>query len=295
MTFAITSTQYGGIAFALGACFLWGTSDFGASVLGKHTSARFASAAVYLVEVPILTLVYLFHRETAPVATNAWLFVIGCAGTLAYFAFIHGMSQGFISIVTPLAALISLILPAIVSVASGDKTTVLLWIGMAIVGCAIYLVTKPEIPEIEEDKAQHFIIVRTSIITGCIAGTCWGLYVIGLGHVDAPVISKLFFLQIAGFFYSLYWAAKHPEELRQLKKYLGILIIFALAYQLGQMCIPWSTDRTTLAVTNIVASLYPGVTVACAAIFLKERTGKVQNLGFLVAVIGLVLVTLGLG
>lgn len=202
MLLGLTTTQSIGISLALLSCVIFGVADFAAAHYGEKISPQLFIAAIYLIEIPALFILFLINPSTASASTNGLLFVCGCFGTLSYIALVYGLSHGRISIVTALSGLLALVVPSVVSVVIGEPSSLILWIGVVIVAFAIVCVTQVSEPEKHEDKQEHSRVIRYSIIAGTIAGLGFGVYLLGLAHIDSPLISHLLILQSPGFLFT---------------------------------------------------------------------------------------------
>jgi drug/metabolite transporter (DMT)-like permease len=287
------STQNIGLLFALTSCLLFGLGDFFAGQLGRKFSPEFSATSLYLVEIPIITAMLVVNPDFPPLPTILALMFFGSLSVIGYFTFIYGFAYGKISIVASLAGLLALILPAVVSVISGDATSSLVWAGLVIAGLSIVLISKESEPEHEHERESHKRSMKVSLIAGTLSGIGFGFAFVGLGHVEASVLPKLFFLTLPGVIVSLIYVAIKRPSAQLFVNNLKFLFPVAVIYVLAQIFFPLATDRTSLVVTNIIVNLYPGVTIVMARIVSHERTNTIQNIGFGVAVVGLVCVTLG--
>lgn len=293
MLLGLTTTQSIGFGLALISCVLFGVADFAAAHYGEKISPQLFIAAIYLIEMPALFVLFLLHTESASASTNGWLFFCGCFGTLSYIALVYGLSHGRISIVTALSGLLALVVPSVFSVIIGEPSSLILWIGVLIVAFAIVCVTQVNEPEKHEDHQEHTRVIKYSVIAGTIAGLGFGVYLLGLAHIESPIISHLLVLQSPGFIYALYIFGRDPKGLSVVKKYFFIFAGLALAYNVSQVFVPLAEQRSSLIVTNIIVNLYPGVTLAMAFFIKNEKISRTQIVGYLTAVAGIVFVCLG--
>lgn len=294
MLLATSSSVYLGLGAAFLAAILFGFGDFGASIYGKKITPIGFAGSTYLLEVPILFGLLALSGEFGSVSTNAALIAFGSLGTLAFFLLVIGLTKGHVSVVMALSGLFALIVPAITSIVIGESSSWLIWVGLFVTAIAIVCITQAREAEEHEDAVLHARGLRISIVLGAIAGICAGAYFTSLGHFEAPTLEKLCMLQVSGFIAAvIYFAIKRPKIFRT-KSFLYFLPLICLAYNVAQALIPFATDNVSIVVTNIIVNLYPGVTIGLAMIFTHEKTSRVQNVGLLVAVLGVVLVSIGL-
>ncbi len=283
-----------GLLFAFGSCVLFGVADFVVGEFGKKITPALILSVLYLIEIPVLFALLMVTRDFGSLGPNLVLLLFGTFSTAGYFVFIYGLTHGKTTIVAPLTALIALILPAVYSVFVGDSIGTLVLIGMFISAIAIVLITKDVEPELESEKFDQKKIVKYSIFTGTISGVGFGFGLTGLGAIDTPLIMKVFLIGLPGFVAGLFWVIRNKPSIKPLKKYFATFIVINCAYIFGQLFFPLATNRTSLVITNIIVNLSTGITVFLAWIIGKEKTSKYQKLGFILAIMAIITVTLGL-
>ena len=144
---------------ALAAAVLYGTADFlggvasrRASVFAVLATTVLAGAAVVIVvallgEVPGLSSL-LGHGLGAPTSVGGWgaagwAALSGICGAAGLAAFYAGFAAAPISVVAPVAALVSTVLPVGIAVAGGERPTSRMMAGGLICLVAIVLVSAP--------------------------------------------------------------------------------------------------------------------------------------------------------
>ena len=295
MLSAVSPGVYIGLGAALLAAILFGSGDYGAAILGKKMSPLMFTSSNYLIEIPVLFLLLLISGDHGKTSTNLSMFGLGTLGTIAFMILVFALTKGHVSVVMALAGLFAILVPAIVSIVIGENSSILVWAGFAAAAIAIVCITQARDAEDHEDAIAHAKGLKISIILGIIAGVLTGVYFASLGKIDSPIFAKLFYLQLSGFIIALvYFALKRPS-FESFRKYFVLMVLIALAYQFGQMLFPFATTKTSLVITTIIVNLYPGVTIMWAKIFSHEKTSRIQNAGFIVAAIGVVLVSIGAG
>lgn len=295
MQLAVSPGVYAGLVAAVISAILFGAGDWGAGELAKKTSPVLFTVSVYMIEIPALFVIFLASGEYGKMSTNISMFFIGILGSLAYFLLVFSLTKGHVSVVMALAGLLALVVPAVVSVVIGETSSVLVWVGVAIAAIAILCITQAREAESHEDAISHAKGLKISIVFGSIAGVCTGIYFASLSQFDSPIIAKLFFLQLPGLIFGVaYFIVKKPG-FAVLRKHFLIMLLIAIAYNAGQFLFPFSSDKTSLVVTNIIVNLYPGVTIGLAKLFSHEKTSRIQNIGFVIAGLGIVVVSIGAG
>ena len=123
------------------AAVLYGSADF----LGGAASRQSRALSVASVSVPVGALVMLAAAVVsggqAPTAGLGWAIAAGVFGAIGLMVFYAGLAAGPMSVVAPVSALVSTVLPVGVAVASGEHLGLLVYIGAAVCLMATVLVS----------------------------------------------------------------------------------------------------------------------------------------------------------
>jgi drug/metabolite transporter (DMT)-like permease len=278
-----------GLLLALGSSLCWGVADF----IGG-TQARLIpvlrviliSQGVGLTGVVILLLV---RGEAAPGYEHMLPAVgAGVAGTVALTAFYQALAIGTMSIVAPISAT-GVIVPVIVGIAGGEHPTALQLVGIAAATLGVVLASR------EDDTALHQRRVsRASIGLALVAALGFGTFFVGLrASARTDVLWSLFAARGAGFAALLGAAlALKPGGRVAGRSWLLLIAIGALDLTANGLY-ALATRHGLLSVVAVAASLYPLATVLLARIVLGERVRRVQEVGIVVALTGVVLISAG--
>lgn len=261
------------VLLALLAAVAYGLSDFVGGLAARRTAAwpvAFVGTAAALVGAVLLVLA----TDGAPTGVDlVWGGVSGI-GTGVGGAFLYkGLAAGRMGVVAPISAVGAALLPVGVAVLTGERPAAVVWLGIAAAVPGIWLVSRE--PGGEGDQAA-------GSLDGVLAGLGFGLLFAAMGQVPEE----------AGF---------APLAVAQA---VGLVCVAATASALGARWLPhdpsqsWgalagvlstaavvafllATQTGILAVASVVTSLYPAVTIALAAVVLRERIHLSQGLGLL--------------
>ena len=129
------------IVFALAAAVLYGSADFLGGAASRHSRAL----SVAVLSVPVGALVMLAAALAAggqaPTAGLGWAVASGGFGAVGLMVFYAGLAAGPMSVVAPVSALVSTVLPVGVAVASGEHLGVPVYAGAAVCLVATVLVS----------------------------------------------------------------------------------------------------------------------------------------------------------
>jgi drug/metabolite transporter (DMT)-like permease len=129
------------MAFALFAAALYGSADF----LGGLASRQARSASVLLLSAPagavVMISVALISGVPFQITGLGWALAGGAAGGAGLLVFYAGLAAGPMSVVAPVAALVSTLLPVGVALVDGERASPAVYAGALLCLAAIGLVS----------------------------------------------------------------------------------------------------------------------------------------------------------
>jgi drug/metabolite transporter (DMT)-like permease len=270
------------LALALGASLAWGVADFVGPLWGRTWGAiRVMLWAQVFGLLGIAVAVAI--RGEAPAHWGVFYAApAALSGTLGLYAYYRGMAVGAMTVIAPIAGA-SAVIPVIFGIATGDSPSAVQigGIAFAIVGVALAS------------------IVHSSGGAKLVAGA--GLAVlaaIGFGFYFPPMhaagkadfwYASLVFRATAMLVVASAWAVRR-SDLRLPRKALLVVAAVGLGDMLGNVLFAASAGRGLISLTSVLASLYPVVTVLLAARVLHERIARVQQLGIVLTLVGVILI-----
>jgi drug/metabolite transporter (DMT)-like permease len=300
---------------ALAAAMLYGTADF----LGGLASRRASVFAVLALTVPagaaVMLVVALLGQVPAlggllghgglgsPAAMGDWSAagwaaasgVCGAAGLIAFYA---GFASAPISVVAPVAALVSAVLPVGVAVASGERPARTVIAGGLICLVAIVMVSAQpaDHPPREPDDSGNRLPTPGRLRAlgyGAAAGAGFGLFFIFLKNAgQSGVLWPVAISRSAGTVVALALALATRTRPRLGRGGItGVALISGAIDAAANVCYILATRAGLFGLAVVITSLYPGITVLLARVLLRERMRWLQRAGLLLAAVGVVLVT----
>lgn len=280
------------ILLALAAAVLYGSGDFlgGAASRGAHVLSVLilsapAGAAVVLVAA-------VASGEPARAAGLAWGAAAGTVGVFGLMIFFAGLAKGPMSIIAPVAGLVSTIVPVGAALAGGERPGAPVYAGAVLCLVAIVLASSAGGRAV---LAPGQLGPARAVAYGVASGASFGLFFLlirnggqsgALWPVVAARIAELAVILIVA-------AVVRPPAVprgagsRLITAAIGSGVIDAAA----NICYVAATRAGMFGLAVVLTSLYPGVTVLLARIVLGERLRWVQRAGLGLAAIGILLVT----
>jgi drug/metabolite transporter (DMT)-like permease len=303
---------------ALAAAVLYGTADF----LGGVASRRASVFAVLAMTVPagaaVMVLVALLGQVPAlggllghggigaPASVGNWSAVgwaaasgvCGAAGLIAFYA---GFASAPISVVAPVAALASAVLPVGVAIAGGERPAATVIAGGLICLVAIVLVSAQPSDHVPGERGRdpggriRFVTSRRLLALGygAAAGVGFGLFFIFLKNAgQSGVLWPVAISRLAGTVVAFGLALATRTRLRPGRDGItAIALVSGAIDAAANVCYVLATRAGLFGLAVVITSLYPGMTVLLARVLLGERMRWVQRAGLLLAAVGVLLVT----
>ena len=294
---------------ALAAAVLYGTADF----LGGVASRRASVFAVLALTVPagavVMLLVALLGQVPAiggllghgglgsPASVGDWSAVgwaaaSGVCGAVGLVAFYAGFATAPISVVAPVAALVSAVLPVGVAIVGGERPAATVIAGGLICLVAVVLVSAQP----AEHSGRRRLVTPGRLRAlgyGAAAGAGFGLFFIflknaGQSGVLWPVAISRSAGTVLAFGIVLATRTRLPWGRGGIT---GIALISGAIDAAANVCYVLATRAGLFGLAVVITSLYPGMTVLLARVVLGERMRWLQRAGLLLAAVGVVLVT----
>jgi len=292
---------------ALAAAVLYGTADFLGGVASRRASAFAvlattvpAGAAVVLVvallgEAPGLGSL-LGHGLGSPTSIGGWgaagwAAVSGVCGAAGLIAFYAGFAAAPISVVAPVAALVSTVLPVGIAIAGGERLTAPMVAGGLICLVAIVGVS---MPAARRDGPDAGAARLRGLAYGAAAGAGFGLFFWCLKNAgQSGVLWPVAISRTAGTLVAIGIAvATRTRPWRRDGGGTGVVALVSGAVDAAaNVCYVLATRAGLFGLAVVITALYPGMTVLLARWVLGERMRWLQRLGLLLAAAGVVLLT----
>lgn len=273
---------------ALLASALWGTSDF----LGGTASRRLPVLSVLGVSQlsALLVLTPLALGLGALSTDRAYVLpavVAGLVGPAALVAFYRALATGTMGVVAPIAAL-GVVVPVGAGIASGERPSLLQVVGIVVAVAGVVLASGPELSRSGRGGLQPLVLAGLSSLG---FGTVFVLIAAGSeqGGVEAVVMVVLTMrlTTVAVLTLALLASARRRGiETGVRRSDLPVLITIGVFDVGANSAFALASQADLIAVTAVLASLYPVVTILLARQVHAERLARMQLLGVCAALAG---------
>jgi len=300
------------IVLALAAAIGYGGSDFAAGLATRSGSVVPVTLIVSVGSALIVAAALPFAAAPGPsAAALAWGFGAGLGGTLGAFALYLGFRYAAFSVAAPLSAVGSAGFSVLAGLLLGERPTDLALAGIALALPAIVAVSASAAAAsdtpVQEEAAQKEAAQEEAVqgeaatdrpaagvLLGLVAGACFALLFIGLDRAGSgsglwPVAAAT-----AGELAASLVAVLVTRSIRLPGTRPRLLAALAGATgSAGTILFFLATHKGFLAVTAVLTSLYPAMTILLARVLLGERLTALRLGGLVMAGACVALIALG--
>jgi drug/metabolite transporter (DMT)-like permease len=280
-----------GIVLGLCASLCWGTSDFlgglesrrhhqlGVMVSSAIVACALVGGVVAVSDGPPPQIKYLLEGAAG-----------GLSVTIALLAFYRALAIGVMSVVAPIAAS-GVIIPVVVGLVGGERPSVLRLAGTAVAIVGVLLVSR------HRDGATQAAAPGRSVALAVIAAAGFGGQLVALHDAArggplwgalASVVTCTVAVSIAAAV-----AAARGEPVRPIGSAVPGVLALGIAWGAATACYASATRHGQLSAVSVAASLYPAVTVLMARVALRERVRRIQEVGIVTALAGILMIAAG--
>ena len=293
-----------GTILALAAAVLYGTADFlgGAAARRARPLAVLAitapaGAAVTVVSAVVASAAGVGGHATAGLGGSAglagvaWGAAAGIAGAAGLLTFYTGFSVAPMSVVAPISALASALLPLGVAIAQGERLSPAVIAGGVICLAAVALVSLERKTEARSAAGR-----LRGLGYGLASGIMFGLFFLFFRSAGATgVLWPVAVARLAGTLIAIGACLAlrvRPAWSGTDRAALPMALASGVIDASANVCYVLATRSGLFGIAVVVTALYPGMTVLLARFVLGERMRWVQRIGLILAGLGLVLVTI---
>jgi len=279
------------ILAGLGGMFGWGISDFFGGLYSKKIGrfkTFFWSQLAGLVFVTLLLFVFAINLKI-PTMIAALLPVASFLYAAAYLLFYKGFEMGDVSIISATMNLWAVFTMLFAFIFLGQRLSTIQFLGVLMIIVGVALVSLKG-SDIKDQKIKLESGVKETILAAFLFGIFWNLSEIiseNIGWLSATLFVKigviLFLLLFSLLVKREVNLAKTTTKTKLMVVLIGILEAAAVA------SVNWGLTIGDGILVTPIASALSIVTITMAIIFLKEKISKLQGIGMVTAIAGIIL------
>jgi drug/metabolite transporter (DMT)-like permease len=285
-----TRDQEVGVAVVLALCsaVVYGASDFlggldsrKAPVFGVDALSQLAGLVALLALLPWL-------GGPVTLADLGWGAAAGILGSTGLVVFFRALAGGVMSVIAPVTAVTAAAVPVLAGLLLGNRIGVWAGVGIVLALVAVVLVSA-------EGGLASLRAARPANLTApLIAGTAFGSFFVLLDRTSADAgLTPLVAARLTSVVLVIVVALASGQRLRVPRVALPLVLVSGVGDMTANALFLLATQQEgQLAITGVLASLYPVSTVVLAQAVLRERLVPAQFAGLGAAVTAVVLITL---
>jgi drug/metabolite transporter (DMT)-like permease len=276
------------VLLALGCAVVYGASDFLGGLASRRTSVFGVVAFSQLAGlVALVALLPWLGGQVGP-ADLGWGAAAGVAGATGLVVFFRTLARGVMSVIAPVTAVTAAAVPVLVGLAGGDRIDAWAALGILLALAAVVLVSA------EGGLAALRTARPASVPPALLAGSMFGLFFVLLDRTsDDSGLTPLVTARLASVALAVGIALVGRQSMRASRPALPLVVASGLGDMSANALFLLATQQPgQLAITGVLASLYPVSTVVLAQVVLRERLAAAQVAGLGTAVAAVVLITL---
>ncbi|MEO0495475.1 MAG: DMT family transporter [Actinomycetota bacterium] len=274
------------VVLALLTAALFGTGDFLGGLSGKRMSVLRVLAISHTVGLVLITVAASVLAERFILEDLLWGALSGVAGFIGLALLYRGLARGPMGVVAPLTAITSASVPAAWGLlVNGESLAGTAWVGVVVALLAIGLASAT--------PSDGTPITGAAIVEALLAGVGFGLMFVGLDQtVDAsapwPVVGgRLMTVTAMAVFFGV---VRRESPLPPVRADIRLPALAGVVDTVSNAMFLYATLEGDLAIVAVLSSLYPIATVILARVVLGERLTRVQQGGFVAAMIATALI-----
>ena len=268
--------------FGLSSAITWGIGDFLGGLASRSTPTRMVVLLSQLAGVVgLMGLAWVFQDRGLSYTGMAWAALAGVSGMVGLFALYQAMAIGQMGIASPIASVLSTLIPVLYGALSQGFPGWLKMSGFGLTLVAIFFVTRTS-GKSSAAPAGFWLAV--------ISGLGFSGFFIAIAHVEGGTFLRLVVARSASvvvlFLLSLFTrqlAAPSP-------KILPMIALCGLMDASGNALFVLAEQAGRLDVATALSSLYPASTLLLAIVVLKERMNRWQAIGVMLMLVAIPLV-----
>ncbi|MFP4515444.1 MAG: EamA family transporter [Desulfovibrionales bacterium] len=271
------------VSYGMGAALSWGTGDFSGGIASKTSGALGVVLFSYMVGICMLLVFAIVQGSPIPDTRILGLGIAaGVTSVLGLTSLYRGLASGRMSIVAPVAAVVTAAVPVLFGMAVEGVPGNLKLAGFLAAFAAIWLLCAPdrEIPLRLKDLKLPLV-----------AGVSFGISFIFIDRAaEVSVLWPLIVAKGTGVLILLSVFTLRRMGTRPRKKDFPLIFLAGVLDSAGGIFFALAASTGRLDIAAVLSSMYPAGTVLLAWLVLKESLSSRRMTGILAALIALVLI-----
>jgi drug/metabolite transporter (DMT)-like permease len=276
------------VVLALSSAVVYGASDFLGGLASRRASVCGVVALSQLAGLVALFALLPWLGGPVTAADLGWGAGAGLLGATGLVVFFRALSRGVMSVIAPVTAVTAAAVPVLAGLLIGNRIGPWAGAGILLALLAVVLVSA------EGGLAQLRTARPATLTAPLIAGSAFGFFFVLLDRTSADAgLTPLVAARLASVALVVVVAFAGKQPLRVGRAALPLVLVSGVGDMTANALFLLATQQPgQLAITGVLASLYPVSTVVLAQAVLRERLVPAQVAGLGAAISAVVLITL---
>jgi drug/metabolite transporter (DMT)-like permease len=269
------------LALASSAC--WGTADFFAGLKARTIAAPAVVGVTQGCALVALSAVLLVRNTgLSPSFTGSgplWAMAAGVTGAAGLVCFYTALASGTMGVVAPISSLGALV-PVFLGLLTGEQPSATAWVGMAVAVTGAALASGPELTGAVPPRPVMLAVLAAMFFGAALYCLDRGARYALLETLWGMRLTSVALFLVAGLVVRSVGGTRARD--------LPALAVIGLGDVTANGLFAFSSSRGLVSVASVLGSLYPVATVFWARVLLGERLRRVQAVGVVLTLVGVV-------
>jgi len=265
------------ITASLISAIMMGAGDFFGGLATKKSPVAVVGLITQVLGLVIVLAIVLFSALPFAQTPFTYGLAAGVCGSIALMCLYKGLAIGKVSIVAPVSAVLSALIPVLVAVAFGHAFGSITWVGIICGLASVYFLSLPSEEEAKEKK-------ETGLTLAIAAGIALACFYMLLGSEETHGnIWTLFGERIAVVLVMLGTVLTRRIPIGKTIPGFKLMLIAGATDVIGNLAFLYSSNIGPLPMVALISSLYPATTMFLGWVILKESLNRRLIIGIICA------------
>ncbi len=273
------------LLLALVSALLYGVSDYCGGRAARSASTFVVALIGQSASTVLTAVVVLLLGDPFPGAADVgWSAAAGVASTIGITAFYFALANGAMTVVAPITAVVSAVVPVAVGIALGERPAAIALVGVALAIVAVALVSGVG-GRAERPTRAPIVLVAV------VAGAGFGLLFVCLDRTsESSGLWPLLLAQVTSLLILATICVARRVRVAPRRFDAGLMVLAGCLAVTANVAYLAATRQGLLSLVAVVTSMYPASTVVLATVLDHERMSNSQavGLGLAVGALGMV-------
>ena len=281
------------VMFGVLAAVGWGIADFLAAVISKRLGILWTVFGVHIASVAATTIYLVFALDPTLPSVGQWAALIGISllAVVTYLAFYKSLQIGPVAVISPIVSMYAVVVILLAVLLLGERLSAGQTIGA--IGTIVGIVVASTNPRALQRKGT---LIGVGVLFGILATLGLGLWQFAIGVLSREIgwflpiyISRV--LTLAYLTPIVVARRSWPRRQASIRLILGVIAV-GIVETGGLFAFARGSEVGIISIVAAASIMYPVIPVLGGLVVFRERLSLTQWSGLLIALVGLLVLTL---